>query len=233
MAIINPDERDLCPYCKTVVLFEKVDISRFYFGESKYLLLTLVKCPYCLNIVISKESFQVNPHGSDKLLDESMLLPMSSGRHPVPVEVPENIAKDYTEACQVFPYSPKASAALARRCLQSILTNKAGIKSKNLSDQIDKVLNDLPSYISDSLDAIREIGNFAAHEQKSTETGLILDVEPGEAEWTLDILELLFDHYYVSPAKEAKRREKFNAKLEESGRDQLKQPISKNDDNNP
>ena len=85
----------------------------------------------------------------------------------------------------------------------------------------------MPTYISESLDAIREIGNFAAHEQKSTETGLILDVEPGEAEWTLNILELLFDHYYVSPAKEEERRKKFNEKLDESGRNPLKQPAAK------
>jgi hypothetical protein len=33
------------------------------------------------------------------------------------------------------------------------------------------------------LDAIRTIGNFAAHPIKSTSSGEIVDVEPGEAEW--------------------------------------------------
>jgi hypothetical protein len=37
-----------------------------------------------------------------------------------------------------------------------------------------------------NIDAIRNVGNFAAHPLKSTNTGLILDVEPSEAEWPLD-----------------------------------------------
>ena len=33
-----------------------------------------------------------------------------------------DIAEDYNQAAIVLPYSPKASAALSRRCLQTILT---------------------------------------------------------------------------------------------------------------
>jgi hypothetical protein len=33
----------------------------------------------------------------------------------------------------------------------------------------------------------------------------IIDVETGEAEWNLDVLELLFDFYFVQPAVAAKR----------------------------
>jgi hypothetical protein len=35
----------------------------------------------------------------------------------------------------------------------------------------------------ESIDAVRNIGNFAAHPQKSTATGEILEVEFGESEW--------------------------------------------------
>ena len=59
----------------------------------------------------------------------------------------------------------------------------------------------LPSHIADSLDAVRNIGNFAAHPAKSQATGEVVPVEPGEAEWTLDTLEELFDFYFVSPAR--------------------------------
>lgn len=44
------------------------------------------------------------------------------------------------------------------------------------------------------LDAVRNIGNFAAHTQKSTVTGAILDVVPGEAEWNLDVLASTSSH---------------------------------------
>jgi hypothetical protein len=65
----------------------------------------------------------------------------------------------------------------------------------------------LPSTIADSIDSVRHIGNFAAHPIKSQSTGEIVDVEPNEAEWNLDVLESLFDFYYVLPAKaQAKKR---------------------------
>ena len=47
-------------------------------------------------------------------------------------EVPKPIAADYVEACQVLPLSAKASAALARRCLQAML-HAHGYKDKDLA----------------------------------------------------------------------------------------------------
>ena len=50
--------------------------------------------------------------------------------------------------------------------------------------------------IMKAVDAIRNIGNFAAHPLKDMTTGIIANVEPGEAEWSLDVLEALFDFVY-------------------------------------
>jgi len=225
MAFIESGDRKSCPYCQTVVLFESAGKIEKKIKDNKYMELSLVRCPNCSQITVShREYFSYEQNYN--LVEELIIIPLLSGRPPVPGEVPENISKDYNEACLVFPFSAKASAALARRCLQSILTTTAGATSNNLSTQIDEVLNHLPSQIAENLDAIREIGNFAAHEQKSTDTGLILDIEPGEAEWTLDILESLFDYYYVIPAREKEKREKLNKKLVEAGRDPLKKPSS-------
>jgi len=63
---------------------------------------------------------------------------------------------------------------------------------------------------------------FASHPIKSTQTGLILDVEPGEAEWTLDVLEELFDFYFVLPATIQKKKDAFNKKLQEAGKPPMK-----------
>jgi len=68
---------------------------------------------------------------------------------------------------------------------------------------------------------VRLIGNFAAHPVKSQKSGEILDVEPGEAEWTLDVLEELFDFYFVQPAKLQAKRAALNAKLVEAGKKPL------------
>jgi hypothetical protein len=72
--------------------------------------------------------------------------------------------------------------------------------------------------LSHQLDAIRNVGNFAAHPQKSQSTGEILPVEPHEAEWGLDLLEELFDHYFVKPKRAQERKDALNKKLAAAGK---------------
>ena len=153
-----------------------------------------------------------------------LVRPKGISRAPLPVEIPLEFSEDYKEACLVFSDSPKASAALSRRCLQNLLRDKALTKSKDLVDQIQEVLDSksLPPYLSEGLDAVRHIGNFATHPIKSKTTGEILEVEPGEAEWNLDILEGLFDFYFVQEKKLQEKREKLNQKLEDVGKPPMK-----------
>jgi hypothetical protein len=54
--------------------------------------------------------------------------------------------------------------------------------------------------------------------------GEIVDVEPGEAEWTLEILDNLFDFYYVQPMQYAKKRAALTSKLRETGKPPMKGP---------
>jgi Domain of unknown function (DUF4145) len=138
---------------------------------------------------------------------------------PVSKEVPEEIARDFREANLVLSASPKASAAMSRRLLQRILHEKVGIRGKNLAHEIEEFLKTKPpSYVAKSLDAIRAVGNFAAHPLKSTRTGEIIEVEPGEAEWLLETLVSLFDHLFVQPARAAAQLALLKQKLDEAGK---------------
>jgi hypothetical protein len=141
-----------------------------------------------------------------------MVYPRSSTR-PIPPEVPDPYRQEFSEACTVLGDSAKASAALSRRCLQMIIAAKLGATKRDLYYQIDEVIasGKLPSHIVDGLHAVRGIGNFAAHPSKSTSTGTIVDVEPGEAEWNLEVIEMLFDFCFVQPAIAAKRKAELNA----------------------
>lgn len=76
----------------------------------------------------------------------------------------------------------------------------------------------LPSYITDELDMMKQVGDFAAHPTKDTSTGEIIDVEPGEAEFNLDVLEHIFDFYYVQLEKNAQLKARMNEKLEAAKR---------------
>jgi hypothetical protein len=133
-------------------------------------------------------------------------------------------ADDYREACLVLSDSPKASAALSRRCLQNLLREVEKVKPGNLADEIEQVIKGgkLPSFLVQSIDAIRNTGNFAAHPMKSQKSGEILPVEPGEAEWNLDVLESLFDFYFVQPKVIREKREVLDRKLEDAGKPPMK-----------
>ena len=157
---------------------------------------------------------------------EWIVYPRGISRAPLHASVPDEFAADYRDACLVLADSPKASAALSRRCLQHLLREKGGVKPSNLNNEIDKAMKDLPSHHADAVDAVRTVGNFAAHPIKSTSTGEVVDVEPGEAEWLLDTLEGLFDHYFVQPAILLAKRAVLNKKLKDAERPELKSASS-------
>ncbi len=152
------------------------------------------------------------------------LYPRVGARAKAAPEVPATIAEDFNEASLILGDSPKAAAALGRRCLQNVLREKAGVKPADLSKEIQQVLDEerVPSYLAVSLDAVRNIGNFAAHPIKSQNTGEVVPVELGETEWILDTLESLFDFFYVQPAITERKRAALNEKLKDAGKPPLR-----------
>jgi hypothetical protein len=108
--------------------------------------------------------------------------------------------------------------------LQNLLREEANVKPGNLADEIQQVLDEKrrPSLLLKSLDAIRNIGNFAVHPTKSVASGEIIDVEPGEAEWNLGVLKSLFDYFFVQPTLLEKKRDALNATLKKAGKSEMK-----------
>jgi hypothetical protein len=213
--VIASNQKGTCPHCKTPNRFEGVKerdgAGISYFGS--YMLITgaedrtkqlrSCRCTECGEVIL--------------FFEEQMIYPWGAVRNSAPREVPTNIGQDFNEACLVESLSKKASAALARRCLQGIL-HQQGITRDNLSREIDEAMTTLPSHLSEAIDAIRNIGNFAAHPTKSTNTGDIIEVEEGETEWILDVLEQLFDFYYVQPAVTLAKKAALDAKLQIAGK---------------
>ena len=73
---------------------------------------------------------------------------------------------------------------------------------------------------------IRNFGNFSAHQITDQTTLQVLAVDPGEAEWCLDILEEMFDHYYVKPAEAKARKAALDEKLAAAGKPRSKEILS-------
>jgi hypothetical protein len=219
-----------CPHCKVGIaeLYRRTPVFDFMqttLLEGKVIQQEIwtalhQRCPECYEVIIQlekivpgvgKTTYVGHPH-------------VNLGARDIPPEVAAPYRDDFKEACLVLPLSAKASAALSRRCLQAVLREKGQTKKKDLADQIDEVINakTVPAYIAEELHAVRNIGNFGAHPMKSTNTGAIIDVEPGEAEWNLDVLESVFDFYFVQPELAAKRKAELNKKLKEAGKPELK-----------
>jgi hypothetical protein len=211
-----------CPHCKVEFHDQRrvVDVGSDADGPSA---IAKRRCSACNRDIVYLDRLE-NTGAPDSVVESTLLWPKKSARPPAPPEVPAQYAEDYNETSLVLADSPKASAALGRRCLQNILREKAGVKHSSLANEIQEVLdkNLLPSYLADDLDAIRNIGNFAAHPIKSQTTGAVLPVEPGEAEWNLDVIAALFDFYFVGPAKAQARRAALNQKLKDANKPPMK-----------
>ncbi len=214
-----------CPHCtvdfhdnERFAVIEKDQDGQWGIGTQR--------CSACGRLVLRlvSGSWNGNYHRFSELASSRLIRPKVSGRAPLSSDVPQKYAEDYNEACLVLADSAKASAALSRRCLQLLLRDEAKVKHQDLFNEIQELLDrgTLPSHIAGGLDAVRVIGNFAAHPIKSQSTGEIVPVEPGEAEWNLDALEALFDFYFVAPARTKARKDALNKKLSDAGKPSVK-----------
>jgi hypothetical protein len=216
-----------CRHCLVEIHAREVRTEIGYDIDGSWQILS-IDCPSCskmnLFLVNAEDTGNYLQHRRGKVKSTVPIWPRGSTRSPCPPEVPVQISEDYVEASIVLPDSPKASAALSRRCLQNLLREAAKVRPGNLADEIQQVIESksLPSHLAEAIDAVRNIGNFAAHPLKSQSTGQIHPVEPEEAEWNLDVLESLFDFYYVQPTILAKKRAALNSKLSDAGKKPMK-----------
>jgi hypothetical protein len=220
-----------CPHCR-VDFHDKIGITELDHDIENNWEIHSQTCPSCKKLIFSLVNFDYinikGPTGAQfakkRIISNNLIRPKAPNRPQAPIEVPALFGEDYKEACLVLTDSPKASAALSRRCLQNIIRDKLGIKKKDLSQEIQEVINKalLPSDILESIDAIRNIGNFAAHPIKSQSSGEIVEVEPHEADWNLDVLEMIFDYLFVRPALIKQKRDALNTKLADSGKPDMK-----------
>jgi hypothetical protein len=216
-----------CPHCLIEFHDNKVDHNLPQDIDGQWDILSK-NCPNCKKNIFYLRNYKWRPTAGKthlkEIISELLIRPKIANRPPVPVEVPKDFANDYFEACLVLSDSPKASAALSRRCLQHIIREKLGIKKKDLFQEIQEVIDKgmLPTDLLESIDSIRNVGNFAAHPIKSQSTGEIVDVEPHEAEWNLDVLEMLFEYLFVRPEAIKKKRDALNTKLSDAGKNPMK-----------
>lgn len=199
-----------CPHCERAVTISSERYSeewhtlRIDNADGRFTLSSVfIVCPNpeCSRYTLTADLFESSKHYSaqrEELGSEVQswkLIPSSKGK-TFPSYIPETIRDDYSEACQILELSPKASATLARRCLQGILRDFWGAKPGRLVDEIDQIHSQVDPLTWGAIDALRKLGNIGAHMEK--DINLIVDVDPGEAGLLIDLIETLFREWYIS-----------------------------------
>jgi hypothetical protein len=151
------------------------------------------------------------------VVSEYKLRPESTAK-PQPDYIPQAIRDSYNQACRIRDLSPQASATLARRCLQGMVRDFCGIAKSQLFDELEELskrvkAGNAPSGVTheavDAIDHVRGIGNIGAHMEK--DVNVIVEIEPGEAEALIKLIELLLDEWYVARESRQQRLAKVTA----------------------
>jgi len=173
-------------------------------------------CPNCGQLTIKATG--VGQHVKDINLK---IRPRSSARQ-YPAYIPDAIRADYEEACSIVDLSPKASATLARRCLQGMIRDYWGISDKTLFLEISALKDRIQPDLWVSIDALRQLGNIGAHMEK--DTNVIVDIDANEANSLIKLIELLIKEWYIA------REDRKNLFENIQGINNTKQDARKNED---
>lgn len=154
---------------------------------------------------------------SGSIFYTARMRPLGSAQ-PQPAYIPVALRQDYEEACAIVELSPKAAATLVRRCLQGMIRDFAGIVKRTLVEEINSLSQAVhsgtgPRGVSpesvEAIDRVRGIGNIGAHMEK--DINIIVDVDAGEAQTLIELIEMLFDEWYVARHERDQRLAKIAA----------------------
>ena len=209
-----------CPYCghAQVVTDKTFDDTKFVISSalSKYgkiggrvssIVCSNRDCKeITLKLFLSRAEYDKNYiwRVTDDVHHSWSLLPESSAK-PQPDYIPDTIVESYKQACRIRDLSPNASAIMSRRCLQGMIRDFCKICEGTLAKEIDTLKKQVdggegPRGVDhdtiDAIDHVRRIGRIGAHMEK--DINLILDVEPNEAQALINLIELLFEEWYMA-----------------------------------
>lgn len=166
----------------------------------------------CLRTTASNNTINITGISGDQL--NVLINQILAHPQETPINLSNEIPKEYADlfikARKVLKICPETSATCSRKCMELILINIFKAKKWNLSDKIKEVEKFLPSDFWKDLDFLIDFGNFGAHPKKDTSTGELIQVEKGEAEYCLYLLECLFDECFIKP----KNRENILIKVQ-------------------
>lgn len=210
----------ICPYCNQNANItnnnRSSQIHRFSNGNQMgqlNLLTEIIICPNpkCSEFSISAELQQIVDIFSEDQFEPEVKKVLSWQLKPntfakqFPNYIPKSVLDDYKEACLIRDLSPKASATLARRCLQGMIRDYWSESKNTLNEEIKAIKDRIDPITWQAIDAVRKIGNIGAHMEK--DINLIIDVEPNEAQMLIGLIEMLLKEWYIARYERQKQLE--------------------------
>lgn len=207
-----------CPFCNHYTTITEYDliqeeitltIDNKHGGKKLEVLFIVCPNPKCREFslyALLHNAYWDNGWRKGKLIKKWSLIPPSKAKK-FPNYIPEPIIQDYEEACLIKDLSPKAAATLARRCIQGIIRDFFGVKKNRLIDEIEAIKDKIDPLTWDAIDSVRKIGNIGAHMEK--DINKIIEIEPGEADLLIQLIETLFEDLYIAKYEREKRLQKI------------------------
>jgi len=171
-----------CPHCNCFSQHDWPYISRGNGSIENTSRWTTSNCLRCKNYCFWK--------------DQSLVWPLKSGLPDAIDDCPKEVQAIYNEAREVFPHSPRSSAALLRLAIQMIC-RECGLPGKDLNSDIGTMVkNGLSAQIQQSLDLVRVVGNNAVHPGQ-----IQIEENKERIERFFSLVNLIVDVLIVQPAK--------------------------------
>jgi hypothetical protein len=217
-----------CPHCERHVTIGDADRSRhrhtldienaagrlslyttFYVCPNKECCQPTLQAELC-----ETEEFFVNGSGHRERViaqhSQWRLLPFGRAK-TYPDYIPGVLRDDYAEACLIADLSPKAAATLCRRALQGMIRDfwSVDTKSRRLWDEIKEIKDRVDHGTWEAIVALKDIGNIGAHMEVDVE--MVVDVDPDEARLLIDLIESLFEDWYIAREQRNRRNAALKA----------------------
>lgn len=200
----------VCPHCNTAAIVDDKDIAKHSFqlksGEIRFEYTTMgLTCPNpeCSKATIWMSRERLNSFAGQFLPATGTkttwtVIPSTKKERAkaYPEYIPPSVLEDYREACAIVDLSPKASATLARRCLQGMIRGFWNVEADTLNKEILAIQDKVDPVVWDAIDSVRKVGNIGAHMEKDID--VIVDVSPDEANLLIEMIEMLIEDWYIA-----------------------------------
>ena len=208
-----------CPFCLHHSTISNNNLNRGHLNLDKgskygelYLNIWSITCPnpkckeFTLEVKLRELEATYPALKFGNLLNTWRLRPQLAPKH-LPDYIPQTIKEDYEEAYLIQDLSPKASAALARRCLQGIIRDFWNISPQNLALEIESIKDKVEFDTWEAIEVVMKVGNVSAHMQ--TDINQIVEVDEHEASSLIELIEMLIEEWYVNRHSRQLRLEKI------------------------